>query len=142
MKLELIQNVNELVELLKNEKLPADDIELNNTNKIFHGVYESGKLNVCIGLEVYLSLGLLRSFVVKGKFKNQGVGSEVLKQFEELAKKTGITNIYLLTSTAEVFFAKQGYKVIERKFAPEVIQKTKQFSELCPSSAKLMHKVI
>lgn len=58
------------------------------------------------------------------------------------AKAHGVEEVYLLTTTAEGFFARLGYERVEREGAPESIRGTKEFSSICPSSAVLMRKLL
>jgi len=48
--------------------------------------------------------------------------------------------MYLLTTTAEAFFELLGFRRIERHAAPPEIQRSAEFSSLCPSSATVMAK--
>jgi amino-acid N-acetyltransferase len=48
--------------------------------------------------------------------------------------------IYLLTTTAEGFFAQRGYRLSERVTAPLAIAATRQFCGLCPATARFMRK--
>ena len=54
----------------------------------------------------------------------------------------GVDDLYLLTETAEPFFAKRGYGAIPRADAPAAIAATEELSSLCPDSAVLMHRAI
>ena len=83
-------------------------------------------------------IGLLRSFAVSPAWRNQGVAKRLYEQLTRLARLTGVSRLYLLTVTAQTYFSKLGFARIERSRAPEVIQKTQQFSELCPDSSVLM----
>jgi N-acetylglutamate synthase-like GNAT family acetyltransferase len=51
-----------------------------------------------------------------------------------------MTSLYLLTTSAAPYFARHGYQVLVREQAPQAIRHSKQFADLCPSSATLMHK--
>ncbi len=84
--------------------------------------------------------GLLRSLVVKEEFRGKGYGRRLCQELIELAKQKGVEELYLLTTNAEGFFRKLGFSVIKREDAPGVIQKTEEFSALCPSSAVCMRK--
>ena len=46
----------------------------------------------------------------------------------------------LLTETAVDFFARQGYRVVERSTAPPNMQECEEFRLLCPSFATCMAK--
>jgi N-acetylglutamate synthase-like GNAT family acetyltransferase len=61
---------------------------------------------------------------------------------EEHARSEGVRELYLLTTTAEGFFAGLGYRSIPREQAEAVLAGTTQFSELCPASARCMVKTI
>ncbi|MEQ8534295.1 MAG: tyrosine protein phosphatase, partial [Imperialibacter sp.] len=61
---------------------------------------------------------------------------------ENDAARNGITELYLLTTTASKFFERIGYKVADRNTAPDAIKNTSEFSDLCPSSAVFMHKAL
>jgi N-acetylglutamate synthase-like GNAT family acetyltransferase len=47
----------------------------------------------------------------------------------------GVSALYLLTPTAEAFFARRGDVRISREAAPPVLHRTAEFAALCPASA-------
>jgi amino-acid N-acetyltransferase len=59
---------------------------------------------------------------------------------EELVRRPEVESMYLLTTTAEEFLRRRGYRTVARSEAPAAIQSTTDFSKLCPSSAILMVK--
>ena len=59
---------------------------------------------------------------------------------ESSARQSGVSDLYLLTLTAQEFFAKRGYHVIARKDVPATIQASAEFMSLCPASAACMWK--
>ena len=122
--------------LLAENELPIDDIK---ENKVFFYVGETNKdiLGV-IGIEIYDGVGLLRSLAIKETLKNTGLGSQLVSFLIDRAKKQNLKNLYLLTTTAELYFPKFGFKPIDRKEVPESIQSTKEFKEICPDSAIVM----
>jgi amino-acid N-acetyltransferase len=61
---------------------------------------------------------------------------------EDSARTTGLSRLYLLTTTASQFFARVGYEVISRVEAPNSLQRNSQFAELCPASAVCMSKTL
>ena len=85
-------------------------------------------------------IALLRSLVVDSEMRGQGLGAQLTKAAEALASRSGVESIYLLTIAAERFFAKRGYRKVSRTEAPVQIQRSSQFSRLCPSTAILMVK--
>ncbi len=93
-----------------------------------------------IGLELYPPVALLRSLAVASASRGQGVGTALLLDAEHYARKRDVEEIYLLTTTAEKFFARHGYEKIERDDAPPAIRDTQEFSSVCPVSSALMRK--
>lgn len=126
--------------LLKAENLPASDLAGKHTGITFFTIEQEGKILGSIGLEVYEKLGLLRSLVVQEKQRGKGFGKKLTGHLEQYAHQQSIASLYLLTETAEPFFVSLGYETISRNKAPESIQNSAEFSELCPSTAVLMVK--
>lgn len=93
-----------------------------------------------IGVEPYGEVGLLRSLVVTPAMRGQQLGQQLVVTLEAYAAEQGLTHLYLLTTTAEAFFARLGYGVRARRDAPAVLQQTTEFSVLCPDSAVCMMK--
>lgn len=128
--------LQEVLHLLEEVDLPTDEVE-----KFFHDFLlisdESGVAG-CIGLEVYGSVALLRSLAVKPGLQKKGYGRALLDAVLDDAIKRGITEVYLLTDTAETFFTLRGFQRADRSTAPDAISRTQEFSELCPSSSAFM----
>jgi amino-acid N-acetyltransferase len=93
-----------------------------------------------VGLEIYATEALLRSLVVDPSFRSRGLGSALLERAETHAGNQGVGTLYLLTTTAEAFFARHGYHRIDRAVAPAAIRSTREFSDLCPASSAFMFK--
>ena len=91
-----------------------------------------------IGLEVYAPDGLLRSLVVAPEYRGRGLGDELVRRLERAAADWGIERFWLLTTTAEAFFARRGFRVTPRAAAPTEIAATHEFKSLCPSTAICM----
>jgi len=117
-------------------KLPANDLEAHEFIVARNGDGITG----CIGLE--LQGPLLRSLAVDPAFRNQGIAGELCESLLSHAAKQGVSEIYLLTDTADRFFERIGFQRIDRNRAPESIRTHKQFTTLCHSSAIVMRKEI
>ena len=118
--------------------LPHDDLASQLPRFI---VASDGEVMVgVIGLEVYGHIGLLRSLVVRSDVRSRGIGRELIERLCKDAAVQGVQDLYLLTVDAKDYFARRGFKSIERALAPTAIRTTRQFDELCPSSAVLMHR--
>lgn len=94
------------------------------------------------GLVVSGDIALLRSMVVPDGARRRGVGGVLLAKLDAEAKARGVRALWLLTDSAEAFFAKHGFARAARADAPRAIQETRQFRELCPDSAALMWRAV
>jgi amino-acid N-acetyltransferase len=121
------------------ESLPSADLTAEALDLFLVYRDEVGVAGV-VGLETYGDVGLLRSLVVTNKHTGRGLGRRLVSAAEELAKEHHVHAIYLLTTTAEAFFEYMGFRRIERDTAPLTIQRSHQFSALCPTTAVLMVK--
>jgi N-acetylglutamate synthase-like GNAT family acetyltransferase len=85
---------------------------------------------------------LLRSLVVRADARGTGLGSALVAHAESHARSEGISTLYLLTTTAERFFAARGYVAAERAAAPATIRDTREFADICPISSAFMQKCL
>lgn len=95
-----------------------------------------------VGLEIYDTMGLLRSLVVASTYQGKGIGRMLYDGIVAYARLRGVKEMYLLTTTAEGLFRKQGFVQVDRMQLPEEIKKTNEFQYLCPGSAVCMKKSI
>lgn len=123
--------------LLMANHLPVDD--LTDGIKLYALLHE-GQLAGSAGLEIYGSTALLRSVSVADGGKGRGWGTFISQEIEKLALRQGIQALYLVTTTAEAFFRKLGYRTIERSAVPEAVLVSGQFNGICPASAAIMVK--
>jgi len=138
------RDLAEIRRLLAEAKLPtsgvADNLETfvvveNGTDEV---AAIDGSLTGVGGLEIHGRFALLRSIAVAAEHRRKGIASMICARMEEEAGGRGIDRIYLLTETAESFFAGRGYSAIARADAPVEIAATEEFTTLCPDSAVLM----
>lgn len=108
--------------------------------KHFFGLGTKGDPEGIVGLELFKTVGLLRSLAVVQSRRRTGLGSKLVAHAEDYARGQGIKSLYLLTNTAETFFIHRGYQCTRRDNAPRAIQETREFSEICPVSSILMVK--
>lgn len=95
-----------------------------------------------VGLEIAGPSALLRSLAVSKPFRKQGVAVRLVDSGQRYALSRGVGTLYLLTMTADKFFARHGFAPIERHTVPEEMQRTAEFKNMCPASAVCMCKVI
>ena len=125
-------------ELLSKLDLPSSDIEQEHLS--LYKISEDKEVFGIGGIERYGKDAILRSMAIKEGAQGKGIGSKLTDQLEAMAKKEGIHRFFLLTTTAERFFNKHGYHLVERSLAPESMQQSTEFSSLCPSTASCMMK--
>ncbi len=126
-------------DILLGNQLPVHD--LHNELQLF--VWrQDGTIIGTGGLEVKAPHALLRSVSLVENARGHGNGRRLLAALEEEARRRGVQELYLLTTTAEKFFGHLGYGVISREQAPIVIRQTTEFASVCPASAVCMKKRI
>lgn len=134
-------NRERVFELLSQCELPSSDLQKTNL-ETFLGCGDEGNPSGIVALEQHGDYGLLRSLAVAPEARNLGCAKRLVSKAEESARTRGIKGIYLLTNTAEQFFAKLGYSEVQRQSVPSAIKNTAEFSSLCPDSATVMVKQI
>jgi N-acetylglutamate synthase-like GNAT family acetyltransferase len=85
-------------------------------------------------------IGLLRSIVVLPAWRGRGLGQAITTALIARAAQSGISTLYLLTTTADGFFARLGFVPVDRSAAPPPVARSNQFRALCPASAVLMRR--
>lgn len=125
-----------IIHLLASNLLPTVDMYETNIT-LFVGLLKN-EIVATIGIEKYGKVGLLRSLCVKEGFKNQKLGEKMLTYLLSFCAHENIKTVYLLTTTAEHYFARFGFAKIEREKTPVTIQNTREFQDICPSSAIIM----
>lgn len=133
------QNREPIINLLKDNALPVDDI---GENTLLFGFMDDHALSGSAGLEVFGDCALIRSISIQKSLQGKGFGVILQKELEQVAQSKNIRCLYLLTTTAEGFFKKQGFITIQRDEVPATIRSTSEFSSVCPSSAIVMKKIL
>ncbi len=100
------------------------------------------KLVGTVGLEQYGSAALLRSFAVDPSCRGQGVGRELFRRILERASTTGVTSVYILTTTIEDLCVRWGFSHVERAAVPSEIAASEEFRGACPATAVCMMRVL
>ena len=91
-----------------------------------------------VGLEIYGPNALLRSMAVANEHQRKGHGKRLYDAVLQKARDRQSAEIYLLTETAESFFAAQGFERIDRELVDEGVQTAEEFRSICPSTATCM----
>ena len=133
------QDLKQIVTILNDLELPTEDISPHNLKNFFK-LADHDEILAIVGLELYDSNGILRSLAVKDHVRNLGLGTEIVHYVEKKAQSAGVTRLFLLTETAEIFFKKLNYSNYDRSTVPTVISQSMEFSKLCAESAVCMKK--
>lgn len=131
-------NVEAIVTLLKTNNLPVKD--LGTGQRMFLVAISDGKTVGCVAVEMYGTVGLLRSLAVNNDFRGKGIGQKLVTEAEIWSFDNGLKSLYLLTTTAAGFFPKIGWSNVDRETVPESIAGSTEFTSECPSTAVCMKK--
>ena len=123
-------------QLLQTCKLPVDDLERNRV--VLFAAEHDGNIIACAGLELYPPVALLRSVAVQPAWQGRSVGRKMTQTALDFARKQNIRTVYLLTTTAERYFARMGFQNVDRERVPKAIADTEEFQSICPSTAAVM----
>lgn len=126
--------------LLESVSLPSVDIGDHISN--FLVLEYAGTLIGTIGMELYGETALLRSLAIRKEYQFDGYGRNLYQCLVLNAQKNGVKHIYLLTTTAEKYFSKKGFRKISRYEVPEEIKNTTEYTTLCPSDSICMVKIL
>lgn len=94
------------------------------------------------GLEVCCDDALLRSVAVHPEWRAHGVGRELVRRLVCAAEARGVRALYLLTMTAEHYFPRFGFSVVDRQSVPPAVADTLEFRSACPASAVAMARPV
>lgn len=132
-----------VVNLLERAGLPTNDLDPDASRDDAPALYvvvgPPGRVG-CIGVERYGDVGLLRSAVVVESERGQGYGAAAVRELEAAARDAGVSELYLLTTTAERFFTDLGYEAVDRESIPSALDASAEVSDLCPDSATVMRR--
>jgi len=129
-------DLSAIAALLKEFDLPSDGCQQHIENFIVAEC--DNQLAGVGGLELYKEVSLLRSVAVAHKHRGQSLGNTLFLKLKATALHNDVRELYLLTETAENYFAALGFDSVARYAVPAAIQNTEQFSSLCPDSATVM----
>jgi amino-acid N-acetyltransferase len=94
------------------------------------------------GLEPHGDQALLRSVVVNPVLRGVGAGKAMVEALIEQARGMGIERLWLLTTSAEKFFAGLGFHTVPRAEAPASIAASEEFAWHCPDDAVCMTRPV
>ena len=124
--------------LLDAAGLPTADVGLHFGD--FFVIRDAHRLIGAVGVETYGDSALLRSLVVQPEWRGRGLGRRLLEYALTASRNRNVRTVYLLTTSAEGFFAPLGFERCDRATVPHAIARTSEFASLCPASAVCMRQ--
>jgi len=132
------RQLGELCALLASAGLPAGDLSVEHLPLFRLATVREDRLVGAVGLELAGAAALLRSLAVAPELRGGGLGQALVDAALELAKERGVAEVWLLTTTADRFFERLGWRRVERASAPAGIRATAEFASICPASSVCM----
>ncbi len=126
--------------LLAGSLLPSRDV--GGAHQRFIVASENGRLIGCAGLQVAGQDGLVRSVAVHWTRRNAGLGSRLHERLLFEAVLAGVRTLYVVTTTAEDFFAGHGFRKIAAQAVPRELQASEEFTAFVPGSGTVMSRPV
>jgi len=126
--------------LLTASGLPTEGVDEHW--KTFIVARDGDALVGCGGAEAYQFAALIRSVAVEEKYRRSGLGRRLVRQLLDRLASRGLREFYLLTTTAEEYFKKRGFKPIDRDEVHPQLLASSEFQGACPDSAVCMRLVM
>ena len=133
-------DIGAIKKLLLESKLPVDGVD--DHWRTFLVARDGDALVGCGGAEAYQTAVLIRSIAVDPAHRSSGLGRRIVRQLIDRLASRGLRDFYLLTTTAEEYFRKRGFKPIDRDEVHPSILASKEFQGACPSTAVCMRLVM
>ena len=135
-----LEDVTHIKNLLTSNALPLEGVDDHWKTFV---VARDGKAVIgCGGSETYPSAALIRSIAVNSNYRRHGVGRQIVRQLLDRLSARGIREFYLLTTTAADYFAKRGFKPIDRDEVHPQLLASREFQGACPETAICMRLVM
>ncbi len=136
--------LSSILNLLMEVDLPGEGVKNHISNFL---TLKSGGMDPelepwgCVGLEIYGDSALLRSMAISPEYQGKGLGTVLTEAIIEDARKKGIKSLFLLTETAEDFFKRFGFQLVERELVPEDVRQSIEFTKLCLEAPAMMLRI-
>ncbi|HET8723847.1 MAG TPA: GNAT family N-acetyltransferase [Anaeromyxobacteraceae bacterium] len=120
--------------------LPSGD--LGGPNQRFIVARQGGRVVGCAGLETFGENGQLRSMAVHWTSRNAGLGSTLHGRLLFEALQAGVRNLYVVTTTAEDFFTRQGYRKVRATDVPPGVLASEEYATFVPGGGVVMSRPV
>jgi amino-acid N-acetyltransferase len=125
-----------IVALVSQSGLPIDGLADHLDTAVV--ACRGDRVAACAALEIYPDGALLRSVAVAPEARGEGLGQQIVRAALDLARQEGTAAVYLLTTTAEGFFLRFGFRRVSRDDVPGGVRTSIEFRSACPASATAM----
>jgi amino-acid N-acetyltransferase len=132
------EDLADVLALLARHRLPPDGLRHHLATTFV--ARQANRIVGSAALEMYPDGALLRSVAVAPEMQGRGLGRELVDAVVQLARDRKVPALYLLTTTAETYFPKFGFRRIQRADVPESVKTSVEFTSACPSTAVVMRK--
>lgn len=133
-------DLDAIKQLLTDNELPTAGVDEHW--KTFIVARDGDAVVGCGGSEAHEFAALLRSIAVHSDYRGLGIGRKIVRQLLDRLASRGIREFYLLTTTAQEYFRKRGFKVIDRDEVHPQLLGSAEFQGACPDSAVCMRLVM
>ena len=130
------EDLRSVEKLLIASGLPPDGIDEHLSSMLI--AKRENKVVATAGLEIYGDSALLRSVVVDPTERGGGLGQRITREAVKMAINLSVNRLFLLTETAERFFPKLGFQIVDRAVIPATVKSSLEFTSLCPDTALAM----
>ena len=127
-------------QLLAANELPTDGID--DHWKTFIVARDGSDVVGCGGAEAHKFAALIRSVAVAATHRSRGIGRRIVRQLVDRLASRGIREFYLLTTTAQAYFARRGFKPIDRDEIHPQLLGSAELRGACPESAVCMRLIM
>ena len=134
------EDLQPIKSLLEASGLPTAGVD--DHWKTFIVARDGGTLVACGGAEAYQFAALIRSVAVAPEYRSHGLGRRIVRQLLDRLASRGLREFYLLTTTAEEYFRKRGFKPIDRDEVHPQLLSSRELQDACPDSATCMRLVM
>jgi len=132
-----IEDLDQVEALLQRSGLPTGDLDEQYPNA-YVVARRNGRIVGVAALEHHGGNGLLRSVAVDADERGTGLGIALTSERLAAGRHAGLDAVYLLTTTALGYYPRFGFAVHPRQDVPAAIAASREFKDICPSSATCM----
>lgn len=125
-----------IADLLTRSKLPVEGAQ--ECLQHFVVAEEASEVVGCAALEPHGQHALLRSVAVSQQHRHRGLAGAMIEHRVDSARRLGLGELHLLTTTASPYFARMGFAAVARSMVPADLDASAEFQGACPASAVLM----